>query len=167
MEGNFKMKLDSQQIEIIGRHILIANLLAAGLEVALPIRDRGIDLLAFRDGLSGGDFVACPIQLKTSTDESFSLDKKYKQFPGLRIVYVWLPELIIPAEAILYSLTYAEAEGVLNRRGFDQSLSWNDPNKPGEGRYRARGSKVLKESLEEFQVKKPEEWMKKLGFTLS
>ena len=37
------MTHDSQVIELLGRNLLVAELLQAGLEVALPIRDRGLD----------------------------------------------------------------------------------------------------------------------------
>ena len=76
--------MDTQQIGIIGKHILIANLIAADLEVAEPIRDRGIDLIAFLDRAKGGRFLACPIQLKTATNRVFGLDSKYENFSGLR-----------------------------------------------------------------------------------
>ena len=39
--------VDSQLIEIIGRNRLINELLRGGLEVATPLRDRGIDLIAY------------------------------------------------------------------------------------------------------------------------
>jgi len=34
---------DSQLTELSGRHFLVAQLVAGGLEVALPVRDRGVD----------------------------------------------------------------------------------------------------------------------------
>ena len=37
--------LEPQQVEIIGRHWLIGELVRAGLEAAEPVRDIGIDLL--------------------------------------------------------------------------------------------------------------------------
>src|ERR1700721_2786529 len=40
---------DSQLVEIAGKHLLIARLVAAGYEVAEPIRDKGIDLIVYRD----------------------------------------------------------------------------------------------------------------------
>ena len=40
-------QMDTQMIEIMGRNRLIDELLRAGLEVALPLRDRGIDLIAY------------------------------------------------------------------------------------------------------------------------
>ena len=116
------MSMDTQQIEIIGKHILIANLIAANLEVAVPIRDHGIDLIVFRDGMKGGTFVACPIQLKTATDEAFELYSKYERFPGLRIVYVWNAK--VPAEAQVFALNYQEAQEVLVEMEYDKTKSW-------------------------------------------
>lgn len=40
---------DSQLTELSGRHFLIAQLVAGGLEVAVPVRDRGVDLIAYLD----------------------------------------------------------------------------------------------------------------------
>ena len=115
-------ELDSQQVEIVGKHILIANLLAAGIEVAEPMRDRGIDLIAFIDGKSGGRFEACPIQVKAATDQSFGLDKKYEKSHNLRIVFIW--NATIPKDSELYSLTYEEAESVLHEMKYSLSESW-------------------------------------------
>ena len=39
--------MDSQAVELLGRNRLVSDLLQAGLEVALPVRDRGIDLIAY------------------------------------------------------------------------------------------------------------------------
>jgi predicted methyltransferase MtxX (methanogen marker protein 4) len=56
--------MDSQTVEIIGRNRLVNELLAAGLEVATPLRDRGIDLIAYVDlDEAIGRFAAFPIQL--------------------------------------------------------------------------------------------------------
>jgi len=53
---------DSQLTELIGRHFLIARLAAGGLEVAIPVRDRGVDLIAYLDlGTETKQFVSCPI----------------------------------------------------------------------------------------------------------
>lgn len=37
-------------MELIGRILLVGELLRDGLEVALPERDRGIDLIAYVEG---------------------------------------------------------------------------------------------------------------------
>ncbi len=150
------MRMDTQQIEIIGRHILIANLIAANLEVAEPIRDHGIDIIVFRDGLKGGKFLACPIQLKTATDEAFELYSKYERFPGLRIVYVWNAK--VPAEAQVFALNYQEAHDVLVEMEYDKTKSWKD------GHYvTTKPSKKLKKILDKFRVNAPKEWPGRLG----
>src|SRR2546430_17173377 len=61
--------LDSQQLELIGRSLLVGELLRDGLEVALPERDRGIDLIVYLEGdQSGAPFIARPVQLKRSEE---------------------------------------------------------------------------------------------------
>jgi hypothetical protein len=116
------MALDSQQIEIVGRHLLIANLIAAGIEVAEPIRDRGVDLIAFRDGRKGERFDAWPIQLKASLGKAFSLDKKYKDFHRLLVVYAW--NVADPEKSELFALTYQEATQILDQMGYSSRVSW-------------------------------------------
>lgn len=82
---------DSQLIEIAGKHLLISRLVAAGFEVAEPLRDKGIDLIVYRDDEK---FKAWPIQMKASTQESFSLDRRYEGIPDLLIAYggTWMPQ---------------------------------------------------------------------------
>jgi hypothetical protein len=68
------MKMDTQVVELIGKNYLTAKLLRAGLEVAIPIRDRGIDLIAYADiDERLTSFVSCPIQMKAAMQRSFSL----------------------------------------------------------------------------------------------
>jgi hypothetical protein len=65
--------LDTQQLELIGRSLLVGELLRDGLEVALPERDRGIDLIAYVEGdQTGVPFVARPIQMKARTAPAFT-----------------------------------------------------------------------------------------------
>ena len=73
--------LDNQVIELLGRNRLIDQLLRAGLEVAQPLRDCGVDLIVY----SGPrvPFMARPIQMKAASGMSFSLDRKYAKFPDL------------------------------------------------------------------------------------
>jgi len=73
---------DTQLTEIFGRNRLINDLLRSGVEVATPARDRGVDLIAYLDiDEQIGRFVAVPIQIKTATQRSFSIDRKYSKFP--------------------------------------------------------------------------------------
>jgi len=152
------MNLDSQQIEIIGKQLVIANLLAANLEVAVPIRDHGIDLIAFQDRAEDGLFKACPLQLKTASDAIFGLDSKYQHFTGLRIVFVWNAKE--PSDARLFALTYDEAEKVMAKMQYDQTGSW------AKGRYiTTRPSEKLREMLGQFELKSPSEWPTRLGMS--
>jgi hypothetical protein len=72
-----------------GRRRLNDEILQPGLEVALPIRDRGIDLIVYADLREHVPiFAARPIQMKASSEQSFGLYQKYSRFPGLIIAYV-------------------------------------------------------------------------------
>jgi hypothetical protein len=82
--------MDSQVVELLGRNHLVGELLRAGLEVSLPLRDRGIDLIAYADlDERVKSFVARPIQMKASSSSSFSIDAKYAKFPELILAHVW------------------------------------------------------------------------------
>lgn len=115
--------IDTGAVEIIGRHRLIQELLTAGLEVAIPQRDRGIDLIAYVDRDARlPSFVAVPIQLKAATGRSFSIATKYSKFPNLLHAFVWgLGKGIDP---VTYALTQAEAVGVGEAMGWTKTESW-------------------------------------------
>lgn len=151
--------MDKQQTGIIGKHILIADLFAANLEVAEPFRDHGIDLIVYRDGMDGGEFIACPIQLKTATDEAFELYSKYERFPDLRIVYVW--NVRKPRDAVFYCLTYPEAVSVLKSM---KHAEYSILKEKGHW-VTTKPSGSLKNILKEFQVNVPKDWPDRLGLT--
>lgn len=91
--------LDSQQVEIIGRHWLISELVRAGLEAADPVRDNGVDLL-----VSAADYSwTQPVQVKTSRDRDINVYPKYvrgrlSRLP-LLMVYTLLGESQAPLPA--------------------------------------------------------------------
>src|SRR5205085_571466 len=68
--GTMPPSTDGQIVELRGRNWLVGELLRAGLEVARPERDRGIDLIAYADLDATGRFVARPIQMKAATGRS-------------------------------------------------------------------------------------------------
>lgn len=71
-------KLDSQQVELLGRNLLVSELLRSGIEVARPERDRGVDLIAYLDkDLEQGRFTAVPMQMKASQGTSISVSDKF------------------------------------------------------------------------------------------
>ena len=116
---------DSQLTELSGRHFLIAQLVAGGVEVAMPIRDRGIDLIAYLDlSAETNRFLACPIQMKASKEARFGVEQKYEKISNLLITFVW--HLENPTKTRIYALTYEEAFGMLHSRGHCDTASWRD-----------------------------------------
>jgi hypothetical protein len=101
----------------------MSEILRAGLEVATPLRDRGIDLIAYMDtGNAVSTFTAVPIQMKAASSRSFSINRKYDKFPNLLHAYVWG----IQDRACLatYALTQPEAIEVANEMGYTATDSW-------------------------------------------
>jgi hypothetical protein len=137
---------DSQRVELLGRNRLIDELLRDNLEVALPVRDRGIDLIAYADlSESVSTYVARPIQMKASWTQAFGLDRKYEKFPGLLIAYVW--HLGSPADAVTYAMSYATCLSIAESMGWTRTASW------GRGGYASNSpSKRLVELLEPFRM---------------
>jgi hypothetical protein len=149
-------KGDSQLTEIAGKHLLISRLMAAGFEVAQPLRDKGIDLVAYQDGEDGKEFAAYPIQLKASSHESFSLDRKYERFgPRLLIAYVW--NVQNPEHSDVYALTFSDALQVMKMKGYANTDSWT---KKGYYFVRSAGTE-LKEILEPYKMT-TKRWQEKL-----
>ena len=134
---------DSQLVEIAGKHLLIARLVAAGYEVAEPIRDKGIDLIVYRDQLN---FRAYPVQMKASTQEAFSLDRKYAKFPNLLIAYVW--NVNSPEQSEIYMLKFSDALRVLEEKGYAKTDSWTK-----NGYYFVRNAgRELKSLLQPYRM---------------
>lgn len=114
---------DTQVVELLGRNRLVSELLAAGLEVAVPLRDHGIDVVAYLDlDASVGRFVARPIQMKAAWKRSFSIYRKYEKFPDLILAYVWHLEDI--QGAVTYAMTYPQAAHIAETLGWTQTPSW-------------------------------------------
>ena len=82
------MQLDKQQVEVIGWNVVSNQLLREGIEVEEPLRDRGIDLIAYLRKEESESFEACPIQLKVASDRDFSVYKKYHDFNEMVVAYV-------------------------------------------------------------------------------
>ncbi len=147
--------MDTQTIEIIGRNRLIDELLRAGLEVALPLRDRGIDLIAYADvGAKLTEFVACPIQMKASSGRSFSIHRKYEKFLNLIHAFVWGlgSSSVAPAT---YALTQQEAIAVAQAMGYTLTPSWQDGNYTTQ-----QPSKKLLALLEPYRMTPAAWWLK-------
>lgn len=147
--------MDTQTTEIIGRNRLINELLAAGLEVAEPLRDRGIDLIVYLDiDDEVNSFAAVPIQLKASTSRGFSVARKYDKFPNLIMAYVWglTPDL----DSVTYALTQREAVVVAEAMGWTKTASWD------RGGYSTTAPSVRLLALLESYRMTPAAWRQKV-----
>lgn len=121
-------KVDTQVVELIGRSRLIIELLGAGLEVAVPIRDRGVDLIVYVDlDAKAQSFIARPIQLKASSKRHFSISRKYARVRDLLLAFVW--QLDEPTRTVTYTLSYPEAVAIGEQLGLDANIvvdrEWN------------------------------------------
>ncbi len=144
--------MDPQLVELAGRNWLTSQLLRAGLEVARPERDRGIDLIAYIDTDERRRFRAYPIQMKAATNEAFSIDRKYERFPNLILVYVW--NLGDSAQTRCFALTYSNAIQIADKMEFTKTPSWLQG-----GRYSTTApSKRLREMLAPFAMS-PKRWL--------
>jgi len=115
--------MDTQSIEILGRNRLINELIGAGIEVAQPIRDRGIDLIAYMDrNVETKKFTAVPIQMKAASSRSFTIDKKYAKTSNLIIAFVWGVQ--DPKYSGIFALTYKEIEKIAEEMGWTKTASW-------------------------------------------
>lgn len=101
---------NSTKVEIAGRSWVISRLLAHDIEVATPVVDAGIDLIAFKEVGAGG-IKALPLQLKCASDEAFSLDQKYAG-RGITMIYVWN----VMTTPTAFVLSYEDALNVLGAK---------------------------------------------------
>ena len=114
---------DTQKVELLGRNRLVDELIRDDLEVALPIRDRGIDLIAYADlSSSVARYVARPIQMKAAWTRSFVIDRRYERIRDLIFAFVW--HLNDRERATTFALTYQEAVEIGNAVGWTRTVSW-------------------------------------------
>ena len=145
--------VDTQLVELEGRNRLIESILHAGLDVALPIRDDGVDLIVYRRK-GEGLFNARPVQLKTATRPRFAVDRlKYEGRQGLIMAYVWGQD-----RSTIYALSYhPDVSDVARAMGWDQTNAWQTgagTNRPGWSCYVS--SKLLR-ALKPF-LATPDRW---------
>ena len=139
----------------------MGELLRAGLEVALPLRDRGVDLIAYADlDARVQSFRACPIQMKAAMLCSFSVDRKYAKFPNLILAYVWNLQSL--AAGVTYALSYEQAVSVATEMGYTATASWES------GLYtNTRPGPELVARLEPFKMTPAKWWSRVTGLEVS
>lgn len=144
---------DKQVIEIAARNQLISALVAAGLEVARPERDHGVDLVAYLDVDSTTErFVAVPIQLKGSAGHGVSFWHKYRKFYGMLTVIAW--DVLAPSPSF-FAFVQPEIEALAAAMGWDSKESWT---KPAGGWHATSPGAKLTALVAEHRVSTPDEW---------
>ncbi len=138
MKEQTRKQVDSQLIELAGRNWLMSQLQQAGIEVARPERDRGVDLIAY---LEYPRFIACPIQLKVSSKSAFCVYRE--KHKGMLLVYVW--HVQDPPKTVALAMTWAEAEAVAQNMGWTAKPSYRKPK--GYWRVPAVKANSRKESV--------------------
>ncbi len=150
--------IDSQQVEIVGRNLLISLLVSSGIEVARPERDRGVDLIAYLDLDVERGFQALPLQLKAFSARGMSVNRKYERLSDLHVVYAW--HVREPAQAEFFCLSTAEAVAVANEMGWTRTESWR------KGVYTTNSPPVrLVALLEPYRVTTAEHWLHRVRRT--
>lgn len=135
------MNLDTQQVEIVGRNLLVSLFIADGIEIAEPVRDNGIDLIAYKATAGERRLAVVPVQLKAFTKEGFSVHAKYEKFHGIVMAYVWYSTE--PLQSKVYVMTYTQAFAIAEAMGWTETKSWIE----GGGYSTSYPSKQLKELL--------------------
>ena len=144
--------MDKQIVELLGRNRLVDEILCADFEVALPIRDRGIDLIVYADlGADVKKFISRPVQLKTYSKCGFRVDRKYEKIRDLLMAYVWL------SESSTYVCSVEESVIVANKMEWTKNPSWEK----GQSWTTTSPGKKLRSLLEPFRMT-PEKWRQKL-----
>jgi len=146
-----KKRTDTQLTELLGTALLQNALMIDDIEVAYPVRDRGIDMLAYIDINSARLFRAIPIQIKAATAEGFGVDKKYEKFSELRIVHIW--HVHSNSNARFFLTNYEETKELANGR---KTLANGRKNW-----HTSAPSEDLKKKLKKYEVL-PGEWKRKL-----
>jgi hypothetical protein len=104
----------------------------AGLEVALPRRDRGIDVIAYVD--QERSFQALPIQVKASAGFRWVVNQKYGPFAEIVIAFALY--LADEARAVAYVLPHTENVAIAERLGLTRrSATWLRPKRAAQGGY--------------------------------
>ena len=137
------MSLDTKQVELIATSWLEMQLLQQGYEVARPLRDKGIDLIAYRDD-EDHVFSATPIQVKSARKRTFSIERKYAN-RGIVMAYIWEATSGQPE---LFLVPYDDAVDLLGNIGDAlNSASWLE-----KGGYSSQApSKKLCDELEKYR----------------
>jgi len=147
----------SNIIEVLGRNHLIAQLIEDDVDAAVPLWDKGVDLLAYYAGAKR--LVARPLQLKVSETSRWGVYKKYAKIKDLLMVHIWYVKQSSRVE--IYAMSYAEAKDLLERTStYATTKTWKKPMGHYDTSPILSNSKLWK-SLQPFRMTK-DKWQERL-----
>lgn len=121
--GPGEVSVDKSDIGAIGEHLVTVELLRRGVEVSVPVVDRGIDLIAFKPSPL---FRAVPLQVKATPSANFTIHRAWEQIPGLVLVYVF----DVGTHPIFNVMRYADALRLASSwTDLSDKVAWNDPKR--------------------------------------
>lgn len=140
-----KPSLDTEGISIVAQNRLIEQLVQAGVDVAVPARRHGFDLIAYlvpRD--RSEHFGACPIRMKAAPGKAFGIDNTFESVANLLNVFVWG---VGSESTSIFALTNRELSAVADQLGYSLSPAFQKGLYPQQ-----QTSKNLTEALEPFRM---------------
>jgi hypothetical protein len=146
---------DGQVTEIMARNLLVSALVGAGIEVARPERDRGVDLVAYLDLDDSHRFVAAPIQLKGSAGTGVTFQRKYESFQGLVTVLAWNVRSLNPS---FYALTQLDIDKIAHDMGWDTKHSWTREPRKTAGWHVSTTKGALADALKPHAMRGGMDW---------
>lgn len=148
--------MDEGGIELVARNYLVNQLYRCGVEVAQPLRDIGVDLVAYLDrDCPDRTFRAWPLQLKANSSEGFSIDGKYAAIASLMIVFAW--HLESEAAVEFYALSYDEIESLAASMGWarQRGQRWAVTKPSQQLRQLLQAHRVQPSGWREFLLRQP------------
>lgn len=136
---------DSQQTELVGRSALETQLIMRGYEIARPLRDKGVDLIVYRDE-TAEPFVALPLQIKSYSGTTFGVWRKYEGRDDLIFAYIWN----VLTSPRFFFLTYSEAATLIPEQQ-KQTYSWTREPMSQAGWTWTTAPKHVQSSLPPFE----------------
>jgi hypothetical protein len=121
---------DKQLIEVIGKAKFTEFAIRSGFEVAMPVRDCGIDVLLYFPIEDNLLTTTIPVQLKCYSSQALTVDSKYNRMGDLLHVVLWN---CTNKEPSFFALTQKHSMHFAEMFGWDKLPGWINK----KGRYDA------------------------------
>ncbi len=138
--------MDKQLIEVIGRSKFTEFAILSGFELAVPVRDCGIDCLLYfpvEDRLLN---TAIPVQLKCYSAQALTVDSRYDRIGNILHVVIWN---CLTASPSFFVLTQKHAMQLAAHLKWDKTTGWANKG----GRYDATtATGPIRDAMTQYSV---------------